>query len=265
MTAADRLGETFAGLAARGEKGLITYLTAGDPDLETTVRLAETMEQAGADVIELGIPFSDPVADGPTIQKASYRALSKGVRVAAILRAAARLRSRVRAPLILMTYYNPVFQYGLEKFARDAAEAGVDGLIVPDLPLEEAGPLLAAADSCRLALVPLAAPTTTESRFQKIVAIARGFIYCVAVTGVTGARERTDPDLGRLTGLARKYTRLPVAVGFGLAGPAQAAQTAAFCDAVVVGSAIVRLIAGQGPGAAEAVGKFVRELKSALN
>lgn len=264
MASLHRIAAKFAELAARNEKGLITYLTAGDPDLDTTARLAEAMERAGADFLELGIPFSDPVADGPAIQKASFRALKKGVRVAAIIRTAAQIRSRTSVPLIFMTYYNPVLQYGLEKFACDAAGAGVDGLIVPDLPCEEAGPLLEIMDSCGLALIPLAAPTTTESRLQKIAAGARGFVYCVSVTGVTGARERIDTDLGQFIGRVRKYTSLPVAVGFGIAGPPQAAQTAPFCDAVVVGSAIVQIIAKQGSSAVDAVSKFVREIKSAL-
>ncbi|MEW6423920.1 MAG: tryptophan synthase subunit alpha [Bacillota bacterium] len=264
MPGANRIAGKFAELAANRQKGLITYVTAGDPDLDTTVQLAVAMEKAGADLIELGIPFSDPVADGPTIQKASCRALAKGVRVSQIVRTAARIRERSEVPLIFMTYYNPVLQYGLERFVRDSLRAGVDGLIVPDLPVEEAGPLLRAADSAGLALIPLAAPTTTENRLKKIAACARGFVYCVSITGVTGAREQIDTDLGLFTGRVREQISLPLAVGFGIAGPLQAARTAPFCDSVVVGSAIVNIVAEQGPAAVQAVARLTREIKSVL-
>ena len=195
MTGINRIANKFAELAGAGKKGLITYLVAGDPDLETTRLLAGAMVEAGADLIELGIPFSDPVADGPVIQMASCRALKKGIRVPRILELCAQVRSCTEVPLILMTYYNPVLQYGLERFAREAATAGVDGLIVPDLPFEEAPPLLAVTDSCGLALIPLVAPTTSVRRLKKFSTSARGFVYGVSVTGVTGARERIHTDL----------------------------------------------------------------------
>lgn len=264
MLATNRIEQKFKELAAKNNKGLITYVTAGDPDLETTVRLAETMAQTGADFIELGIPFSDPVADGPAIQKASYRALSKGVRVSGIIEAAAQIRSRIQTPLIFMTYYNPVLQYGLERFGQDAARAGVDGLIVPDLPCEEAGPLLRAADAAGLALIPLVAPTTPEKRLKRIAASARGFVYCVSVTGVTGVRESIDTDLARFTGRVREQIRLPRAIGFGIAGPRQAALVAPFCEAVVVGSAIVNLVAEGGAAAFAGVARLTSEIKAAL-
>jgi tryptophan synthase alpha chain len=264
MTVNNRVRKKFKELAANNQKGLITYVTVGDPDLETTIQLVETMEKAGADLLELGIPFSDPVADGPSIQRASYRALTKGIRVATIIQAAARIRARVENPLIFMTYYNPVFQYGLEKFTQDAVRAGIDGLIIPDLPSEEAEPLLQITDQSGLELIPLVAPTTTRQRLKNIGTCARGFVYCVSVTGVTGARERIDTDLAQFTGRVRKYIDLPIAIGFGLAGPQQAAAVAPFCDAVVIGSAIVNIVAEQGPAANPAVARLVCEIKSAL-
>ncbi len=264
MSAENRMKRKFDQLAAGKKKGLITYVMAGDPDLETTVRLAQTMEQAGADFIELGIPFSDPVADGAAIQKAAQRALERGVRMAQIIQAASQIRVRTQIPLILMTYYNPVVQYGREEFVRDAVGAGVDGLIVPDLPCEEAGPLLEVADSCGLALIPLVAPTTNERRLKKIGLCARGFVYCVSVTGVTGAREHISTDLGEFTARVRAQINLPLAIGFGIAGPRQAAQAAPFCDAVVVGSAIVNVVAEHGSLADFAVAKLIRDIKSAL-
>ncbi|RPF43016.1 tryptophan synthase alpha chain [Thermodesulfitimonas autotrophica] len=257
-----RIAETFAGLRKRGEKGLVTYLTAGDPDLERTAALIAVMDQAGADIIEIGIPFSDPLADGPVIQAASNRALAAGVTVDRILAMVAEVRAAVAAPLVLMTYYNPVFQQGLEAFCRRAAESGVDGMIVPDLPYEESGPLLRAADRYGIDLIPLVAPTSTPSRIAAICARARGFIYCVSVTGVTGMRETIETDLRSLGDSIRQHTNLPVAIGFGVSGPEAAARVAPFCDAVVVGSAIVRLI---GAGAFEEVGRFTAALKRALS
>lgn len=256
-----RIAETFAALRQRGAKGLITYLTAGDPDLERTAALIAVMDRAGADIIEIGIPFSDPLADGPVIQAASNRALAAGVTVDKILAMVAAVRAAVAAPLVLMTYYNPVFQRGLEAFCRRAAESGVDGVIVPDLPYEESGPLLRAADRHGIDLIPLVAPTSTPSRIAAICAQARGFIYCVSVTGVTGMRETIETDLRRLGDSVRQHTNLPVAIGFGVSGPEAAARVASFCDAVVVGSAIVRLI---GDGAFEEVGRFTAALKRAL-
>ncbi|MGQ9511916.1 tryptophan synthase subunit alpha [Thermodesulfitimonas sp.] len=257
-----RIAATFTGLRKRGAKGLITYLTAGDPDLERTAALITAMDQAGADIIEVGIPFSDPLADGPVIQAAANRALAGGVTVAKILGMVAQVRAAVAAPLVLMTYYNPVFQQGLEAFCRRAAETGVDGIIVPDLPYEESGPLLHAADHYGIDLIPLVAPTSTPSRIAAICARARGFIYCVSVTGVTGMRETIETDLKSLSQTIRQHTDLPVAIGFGVSGPEAAARLAPFCDAVVVGSAIVRLI---GDGAFEEVGRFTAALKQALS
>jgi tryptophan synthase alpha chain len=251
---------------ARGEKGLIAYITAGDPDLATTVELAAAIGEAGADVLELGVPFSDPVADGPAIQAASQRALAGGTTVRGIFRAVEQIRRRSDIPLVLMTYYNPVYQYGPERFAADAARAGGNGLIVPDLPPEESGPLWEAAGDCQIDLVPLVAPNTPARRLPVIAGKARGFIYCVSVTGVTGERESIMTDLAAMTGGVRRVSPLPVAVGFGISRPAQAAAVARHCDAVVVGSALVNTVAQKAgtPGLIKAVYEQVRELKEAL-
>ncbi len=238
-----RIDKTFQALRRNGAKGLITYITGGDPGLPVTLQLVLAMARSGADIIEVGIPFSDPIADGPVIQAASNRALAGGVTVDGILDTIRSAREKTAVPLVIMTYYNPIFQYGLEPFCRRAVESGADGLIVPDLPLEESGPLKDHADRYGIDLIPLVAPTSTPPRVKDICAQARGFVYCVAVTGVTGARERIETDLAALSGLVRGFTSLPVAIGFGISGPEAALRTASYCDAVVVGSAIVSLVA----------------------
>jgi len=264
MTAENRITQCFQKLGARREKGLIAYICAGDPDLNTTVRLVEAMAAVGADLIEMGIPFSDPIADGPSIQHASARALAGGVRVAGIMQAAAEIRRRTDVPLLFMTYYNPVLQYGPERFVHDCATAGVDGLIVPDLPLEESGVLLEPADAAGVALIPLVAPTTNTERLQAISPTARGFVYCVSVTGVTGARQEIRTDLEKFTRRVRAHTGLPLAVGFGISGPNAAARVASCCDAVVVGSAIVERVAAAGADPVSAASGLVEEIKNAL-
>lgn len=250
----------------RGDKGLIAYITAGDPDLDTTVELAVAISQAGADVLELGIPFSDPVADGPVIQAASQRALNGGVTVQDIIKAVERIRRRTDIPLVLMTYYNPVYQYGTGQFAADLARAGGEGMIVPDLPPEESGSLFAAAEENHLSLIPLVTPNTPARRLAMIAERARGFIYCVSVTGVTGQRDHIMTDLSSMIAGVRKQSSLPVAVGFGISHPEQAASIALHCDAVVVGSALVSIIANKSgtPDLLPAVCRRVEELKKAL-
>jgi len=259
-----RISARLAELRNRGDKGLIAYLTAGDPDLVSTVTLALQLAEAGADLIELGVPFSDPLADGPVIQEASRRALESGATVRGVLEAARGIRRNSNIPLILMTYYNPVYQFGLETFAQAAVSAGVDGLIVPDLPLEECAPLLEAGDGAGLDLIPLVAPTTTDKRLAGIAAAARGFIYCVSVTGVTGFREEIQTDMAKFTNRVREATSLPLAVGFGISGPAGAARMAAHCDAVVVGSAFVKIVAAKGVQAGSEIAALAREIRAAL-
>jgi len=259
-----RIGKRLAELRNNGDKGLIAYVTAGDPDLKTTVSLALRLAEAGADLIELGVPFSDPLADGPVIQEASRRALENGATVRGVLETAREIRRNSDIPLILMTYYNPVYQFSLEAFVQAAVSAGVDGLILPDLPLEESGPLLEAGDGAGLDLIPLVAPTTTDKRLRAIAASARGFIYCVSVTGVTGYREEIQTDIAKFTKRVRETTSLPLAVGFGISGPDGAAQMAAHCDAVVVGSAFVKIIAEKGAQAGDEVAALAREIRAAL-
>lgn len=261
-----RLGPTFERLRARGERALVTYFTAGDPSLETTRALVAEAARRGADVIELGIPFSDPLADGPVIQRASQRALAAGTSVVRVLETVGRLREGVTAPVVLLTYYNPVLAFGLAAFARTAAEAGVDGLIVADLPPEEAGPLARETDAAGIDLVHLVAPTSTPARVRLIARRSRGFVYLVSLTGVTGVRDRLPADLAEQIRRLRLVTTLPVCVGFGIGSPEQARAAAALADGVIVGSALVRLVeerAGAGTLVGD-VGAFVAALKAPL-
>ena len=233
---------------SQGGVGLIPYLTVGFPDMAATLELVPALEEAGADVVELGVPFSDPLADGTTIQMASFHALQQGVTLEGCLEVCARLRQDgVRVPLILMGYYNPILAFGLDRLARDAATAGVDGFIVADLPGDEAGPFLQACESHGLCNVPLLAPTSTEDRVARACAGARGFVYCVSLTGVTGARAKLPPGASDLVSLVRRHTPLPIAVGFGISRPQQVQAVAAYADAVVVGSAIIDIVAAAPP------------------
>lgn len=261
-----RIENKLREVMSRGDKGLVAYITAGDPSLEATVELAVAMDEAGVDVLELGVPFSDPVADGPVIQAASQRALAGGVKVRGIIRAVEQIRRHSDIPLVLMTYYNPVYQYGVEQFTGDLARAGGDGLILPDLPPEESGELSVAAGKNQIDLIPLVTPNTPARRLPLICSGAGGFIYCVSVTGVTGERDSIATDFSALTAGVRRHSPLPVAVGFGIARPQQAAGVARYCDAVVVGSALVNIIARHAgePGMVEAVSRRVRDLKKAL-
>jgi tryptophan synthase alpha chain len=262
-----RITDTFAALRALGEAALIPYITAGDPDLEVTFQLVGECERQGADLIELGVPFSDPMADGPTNQRAAERALRGGATLARVLELVQRLRdSGVQIPIILFSYYNPIFRYGGERFARDARQAGVDGVLGVDLPPEEAEELKQATDLSDLDLIFLLAPTSSLERAQKVITRARGFVYYVAVTGVTGARATLPTDLGEMVRRIRSLSPVPVGVGFGISTPAQAAEVGRIADAVIVGSAISQLIEaniGQ-PDLVKRVGEFVGSLKRAL-
>jgi tryptophan synthase alpha chain len=240
----NRLERHFRQARAVTQKSLLVYLCAGDPDLSATERLVPALAEAGADVIELGVPFSDPLADGPTIQRAAERALRSGTTLTGILDLVGRLRGQgCEVPLALMGYMNPIVRMGLEPFVARSAEMGVDGFIVPDLPLEEAGPLGDAAAAKDLSLVLLAAPTTPPDRLRRIGERTRGFLYFVSITGVTGARAALPADLPSRLDAVRAASRAPVAVGFGVSAPEQAAALAEHADAVVVGSAVVAEIA----------------------
>ncbi len=262
-----RLDKKFTELKKNGRKGLITFITAGDPDLDATSDLVVTLAEAGADVVELGVPFSDPLADGPTIQQASGRALAQGVTLKKILSTVKNIRRRTAIPLVLMSYYNPIFSYGLKKFVIDATAAGVDGVIVPDLPLEESLPLRYLSAG-KLAVVPLAAPTTADARLQEIVAAGSGFLYYVTVTGITGTRSSLPPELTASLDRVKKIVAdLPLAAGFGISTPDQARLVGRHSDAIIVGSALVEIISGYG---ADASGRkklydFTAALRQALD
>jgi tryptophan synthase alpha chain len=237
-----RIEARFAALKKDGRKAFVAYLTAGDPDLETTAGLIPAIEAAGVDIIEIGVPFSDPTADGPVIQAASQRALKCGATLAKILAMIAALRLRTAIPIVLFGYYNPILSYGPEKFAVDAAAAGVDGILVVDLPPEEAGELRRYTDKAGLAFITLIAPTTDSPRVKEILRGATGFVYYISVTGVTGTAAALPDDVRRDVERIHEMTPLPVTVGFGIATPAQAAAIAPLADGVVIGSALVRLI-----------------------
>jgi len=244
--------------------GLVAYVTCGDPDLVTTREIILAACRAGADVIELGVPFSDPVADGPVIQRASERALKHGTSLEDVLRLAAGVRKETDAGLIVFTYLNPMLRFGMERFCTEAVKAGVDGALITDLTVEEAGEyrrLMAAHD---LDTVFLAAPTSPDQRLKAITGACRGFVYAVSRTGITGAQKQLASDAQGLVKRIRKFTKLPVAVGFGISNPQQFAEVGHFADAGVVGSAIVQLVE-QNPGReAEAVGNCVHSLKAGV-
>ncbi len=261
-----RLEATFERLRAGGERALVAYLMAGDPSLAETERLVIEAERRGADVIELGVPFSDPLADGPVIQRADVRALAAGTTLPRVLEMVASLRTRVRLPLVLMTYYNPILAFGLKAFARTAVDAGADGVIVPDLPHEEAEPLRAETEPAGLDMIQMAAPTSTPARVKAIARLSRGFIYVVSLTGVTGARRELPPDLGAQIRTLRLVTTKPVCVGFGVSTPEQVAAVGRLADGVAVGSAIVRAIEEHAGTSAlvDKVGDFIASLKAPL-
>lgn len=238
-----RLPETFARLRAEGRTGLVTFLTTGCPDLASTPELVRAMVDGGADIIELGMPFSDPLADGSTVQRATHVAVTNGVTTRDVLDVCRTLRkSGVTVPLLGMGYYNLVLAYGLERFAADAAEAGLDGLIPVDVPTEEAGPLKAALSAHGLDVIFMLAPTSTEERIKRVAAMASGFIYCVSVTGTTGARGELPADLPEFIGRVRRHTDLPLAVGFGVSRPEHVARIGELCEAAVIGSAVVEVV-----------------------
>jgi tryptophan synthase alpha chain len=247
-------------LGFSNKPSLVAYLTCGDPELRTSLEIALAAIAAGAEVLELGVPFSDPVADGPVIQRASERALKNGVTLPDVLKLAAEIRRESDAGLIIFTYLNPILRMGLERFAATAAEAGVDGALVTDLPVEEADLYLEQMRKQNLATVFLAAPTSTDERLKRIAEASTGFVYAVSRTGVTGARKELTEDAQKLVRRLRKFTKLPIAVGFGISAPEQFAAVGQFADAAVIGSAIVHTIE-QNPGKeAQAVAEFIKQL-----
>jgi len=259
-----RLTATFEQLKNGAGPGLVTYVTAGDPDLARSRDVLLALARGGADVIEVGVPFSDPIADGPAIQRASERALAAGSHLGASLDLVALVRSSIDVPLVLFTYVNPVMRLGVDAFVRRAAEAGVDGVLLLDLPIEEAEPVRRALDAHGIAQIFLVSPTTTDVRLREAARLGRGFLYAISRLGVTGTRDAVAASARPLVDRIRTLTTLPVALGFGVSRPEHVAQIAGFADAAVVGSAIVEQIASaaeRGENPAAAVEGFVRWLK----
>src|SRR5881296_351608 len=262
----NRIVERFARLKKEGQKGFVVYIGAGDPNLEATLQLALALDRAGVDILELGVPFSDPLADGLVNQLAAQRGLESGTTPPKVLATVAAIRRESQVPIVLYIYFNLIHRVGLEKFIQDAAKAGVDGLLVLDLPPEESGSyesLMREAGLCNIYLV---APTTPDDRIEQIVKRATGFIYYISREGVTGMQEKVAANIADMTAKIRKHTSLPIAVGFGISNPEQARFVAQNADAVVVGSAVVNQIAQHGKGAelVRAVAKFVKPLVRAV-
>jgi tryptophan synthase alpha chain len=246
-----------------GKKAFIPFITGGDPDIETTEKLLYALDEAGADIIEIGIPFSDPVAEGPVIERADERALRAGCTTEKLLELAERVKGNITAPLLFMSYYNPIFKYGVEKFTECAARAGMSGLIVPDLPYEERGELLAPCKKNGLTLISLIAPTS-EERCAEIAKNSGGFLYCVSSLGVTGERGSLDDSARGMIERVRKVSSIPCAVGFGISSAEQAARVAAYADGVIIGSTLVRLAEEHGRDCVEPVASFAKEIKKAI-
>ena len=260
-----RMQQLFSQLKRSDGKALVTFITAGDPDLETTATLLPILAESGADIIELGIPFSDPMADGPTIQRASERALASGTTLEKILHLVSTARKQISTPIVLMGYSNPIYAYGWQRFAEDAVQAGVDGLLLVDLPPEESDELLPVARAAGLEIIFLLTPTSDAKRVKQVSHCGSGFLYYVTVTGVTGARQSVSTSLADELKTVRAKIKLPVVAGFGISTPEQAAQVAAAADGVVVGSAIVKLFEKHhGKQLQHAVGELVSSLKQAI-
>ena len=259
MTKKMEIKDAFA-----GGKAFIPFITFGDPDVETTKEIVRAMAEGGADLIELGIPFSDPTAEGPVIQEANLRALSGGVTTDKIFAAVRELRQDVTVPMVFMTYANVVYSYGADRFIETCSEIGINGLILPDLPFEEKGEFEDICVKNGVDLISMIAPTSAE-RIEMIAREARGFIYVVSSLGVTGVRSEITTDIGAMTALVRKVTDVPCAIGFGISTPEQAAKMAGYADGVIVGSAIVKLAARYGREAAGPIGDYVRQMKDAIN
>ena len=258
-----RIDQTFARLRAERCPGLVTYVTAGDPDRERSGEILQTLDRAGADVLEVGVPFSDPLADGPVIQRASERALAAGATLSWTLGLIGRLRGSLAAPVVVFTYANPVLRLGLTEFAARAAEAGVDGVLVVDLPIEEAEGLREATASVGIDLIFLLSPTTTEERIGRTVCLGRGFLYGISRLGVTGERAEIAEDARGLVERIRAVTSLPIALGFGISRPEHVQEVGRWADAAVVGSGLVNVIADAAgsPDLTERVARYVRWLK----
>ena len=254
----DRISKAF-----ENQKALITFITGGDPNIETTEKLILAMAEAGADIIEIGIPFSDPVAEGSVIQEASIRALAGGCTTDLLFQMVARLRTKTNVPLLFMTYANPIYAYGKDRFMSKCNEVGIDGIIVPDVPFEEKDEFESVCAQYNICLISLIAPTSGE-RVQMIAEEAEGFLYCVSSLGVTGTRSSINTNIAELIQEAKKVSSVPCVVGFGISAPEQARQMAALSDGVIVGSAIVKLVAEYGKNSIDPVAAFVKEMKNEM-
>jgi tryptophan synthase alpha chain len=245
-------------------KAFIAFVTGGDPDLETTEKLIYAMEGAGADLIEIGVPFSDPIAEGVVIQEANERALAAGCTTDKLFDMVAKVRQKVQVPLVFLTYINPIYTYGKDKFMSKCKETGIDGIIIPDLPFEEKEELEPVCQTYNIDLISLIAPTSHE-RIKMIAENAKGFIYCVSSMGVTGVRSEIKTDIGAMVQLVRDTTKVPCAVGFGISTPEQAAKYASIADGAIVGSAIVKIVAQYGKDSEKAVFDYVKSMKEAVS
>jgi tryptophan synthase alpha chain len=263
MTA--RIGDTFARIRAEGRPGLVTYTTAGDPDLPRSAEILKALERGGADILEVGVPFSDPLADGPVIQRATERALAAGGTLRTALAMIEDVRPQISAPIVVFSYANPLLRYGLDAFARRAADAGVDGVLALDLPIEEAGVFRETLAASGIDLIFLLSPTTTNARIQKAAELGSGFLYGISRLGVTGARDQVASGAEALVRRVRAHTALPLAVGFGISRPEHVAEVGAYADAAVVGSALVSMIAeaSRTPDLIDRVENYVQWLRGA--
>lgn len=250
--------------AFKNNKAFIAFLTGGDPDIETTEKLIPEMAKAGADLIEIGIPFSDPIAEGIVIQEADIRALKAGTTTDKLFDMVARIRNKVSIPLVFMTYMNPVYTYGTKRFMDKCAEVGINGVIIPDVPFEEQDEVKKFCEASGVELISMIAPTSHE-RIHTIAKEAKGFLYCVSSLGVTGVRKEITTDIGEMVSLVKEVSDIPCAIGFGISTPEQAGKMAAKADGVIVGSAIVKIIAANGKDSLKPVCDYVKEMKKALN
>jgi len=261
-----RIEVKFESLRAKNEKALIVYLTAGDPSLDATKKLILGLENAGVDILEIGVPFSDPTADGPVIQAASQRALKTGTTLEGVLKMVAEIRQTSQIPILLFGYFNPIFAFGVKKFAKTAKQAGVDGVLVVDLPPEEAPELRIHTDAAGLDFISLVAPTTGRDRLKNILKSATGFLYYISITGVTGTAAPKIDDIAREVGKIRKLTKMPIAVGFGISNAEQAEEIGAIADGIVIGSAVVKLIDENrnSDDLTKIVCKYIKNIKKSL-
>ncbi|HHN66350.1 MAG TPA: tryptophan synthase subunit alpha [Nitrospirae bacterium] len=257
----NRIDRTFGKLKTEKRKAFIPYIMAGDPSLDDTLTLVKLLEDEGADLVELGVPFSDPLADGPVIQEAASRALGRGVTLRKVISTVRMIRRSSNIPIILMTYYNPVFRYGLRRFIEDASSSGVDGLIVPDLPPDEAAELLKESRRQDISTIFLLAPTSTDKRIRLVSRASTGFIYYVSITGITGSRLRIDRHLVRMVRRIKNFSNKPVCVGFGVKKPEEAAAVANCSDGVIVGSSIVKMIKEK----RGSLRKYIRDIRKAID